>query len=734
MSVTRQTTLGVVLIVLLAIFMFTALSVIHVNKDLSSAIEYKHNKIDQMLALQSEEFERALRSRFRALLSDYYLREVMASKDKERIRLYFNEKYSALVGEYHTEVVVHIHDENGRSFMRMHAPGHLNYMGYPRPMIKEVAEQKEPRFGFDLGCYGLYYRYAEPVFYMGVFVGVAEIGIGVDYLLSRMKNTLDLEMGLFIPAEKAETLCFEPRAESLDGERLLNVSNDEFIHIFNKADFSKGVAKEVEEDGRIYRVHMGHYLKGYNGQKIASIVTFQDITYEKDAIGHFLKLAVIMALLLMGVTVLLMKNSFMRIISDLEKKYKESKSRENYLGEIIANSLNEIFIYDIDTLRFVEVNRGACENLGYTHSEILQMTTLDIKPQMSYSQLRKHMMPVLQGKNATVMFETVHRRKDGTLYPVEIHIQKTSLHGRDVMMAVVLDITQRKDVENRLKALNDALEKKVEQETERRLFSEKIMMEQKKFIDMGQMINAVAHQWRQPLNALGLYVQDMRETHYSQGLDDVYVNQIESDCMHIINHMSDTIDDFRRFFAPDKSAEPFEIIVSVIETIRLVSAQLTSSSINYRIICRCGEQTFLSENSVESPDCIKHKTLVDGYEGEFKQVLLNIIHNSRDAIVERKLTESDDFQGFIEFELDAGGENILLIIKDNGGGIPEKVIQKIFDPYFTTKEEGKGTGIGLYMSKNIIEQHMKGSLSAESKDGCAVFRLVLKHAVVRNGG
>ncbi|WP_241654081.1 PAS domain S-box protein [Geovibrio thiophilus] len=718
----------------MAIFMFTALTVVHVRNDLSSAIDYKHKKIEFMLSYQSDQLERSLRSRFRALLSDYYLREAMASKDRERIRLYFNEKYGALVAEYHTEIIIHIHDENGSSFMRMHAPGHLNYSGYPRPMLEEVADKKEPRFGFDLGCYGLHYRYAEPVYYMGVFVGIAEVGIGVDYLLSLMKNTLDLEMGLFIPADKAENLCFEPRAESLDGERLINVSNDDFVTIFNKADFSKGVLTEINEDGKFYRVHMDHFLKGYNGQKIASLVTFQDITNEKMAITHYLRLAVIMAVIFICLTILMMKNSFMRIISDLEKKYKESKSRENYLGDIIANSLNEIFIYDIDTLRFVEVNRGACKNLGYSHEEILQMTTLDIKPQMTFQSFRKQILPVIEGEKETVMFETVHRRKDGTLYPVEIHIQKTFVEGREVIMAVVLDITQRKDAENRLKALNEALEKKVDQETERRLFSEKIMMEQKKFIDMGQMINAVAHQWRQPLNALGLYVQDMRETHFSQGLDDSYVNQIEKDCMHIINHMSDTIDDFRRFFAPDKSSAPFEIIRSVLETIRLVSAQLMASSIDYRIICRCGDDSYFSENSVESPGCLSRKTLVRGYEGEFKQVMLNIIHNARDAIIERRQSEAEGFQGFIEFDLDACGDNIVLSIKDNGGGIPENVIQKVFDPYFTTKEEGKGTGIGLYMSKNIVEQHMKGYLTAESKDGCAVFRLVLRSAAVKDDG
>ncbi|MGE4497677.1 MAG: sensor histidine kinase, partial [Deferribacterales bacterium] len=215
--------------------------------------------------------------------------------------------------------------------------------------------------------------------------------------------------------------------------------------------------------------------------------------------------------------------------------------------------------------------------------------------------------------------------------------------------------------------------------------------------------------------------------------DDDYANQLEKDCMHIINHMSATIDDFRRFFAPDKSAELFEVIRSVLETIRLVSAQLAASGISYRIRCACFEDSYFAENSVDLPRCPRQSTLVKGYEGEFKQVLLNIVHNARDAVIERRARENTCFEGVIEFEVDAGGDNIVLSIKDNGGGIEPDVMQKIFDPYFTTKEEGKGTGIGLYMSKNIVEQHMKGYLSAESKDGCAVFRLVLRPAAVVNG-
>jgi PAS domain S-box-containing protein len=727
MSVTYKTTLGVVAIVFLVICIFSLLSILHVENSVNGAIEQKRTKIEYMLDFYSHQIERALRSNYHVMMSDYYIREVIASKDKENIRNYFFEKQKALSAEYNTDILIHIYDEQGNIFSGMTAPLNSNQLFYPREMIKDVANKHVPRYGFDTDCYGIYYRYAEPIYFLGVFVGIVEIGVSLDYLLSSMSRTLDLEMGIFIPVTERNKLCEDIEIEMPGKEILMNVSNATFIDIFRNSNNALDKESTVNLNDKYYRVHHGHYIKDYKGYSIADIVTFIDITKDKESVHNYVKVAVLLAVLFVALTVLLLKSSFVRLVKELEERYQESKLREYYLGNIITNSLNELYIYDIDTFDFLEVNKGAYEKLGYTQEQILEKTVLDIMPLISRSELVEILKPVIDDTKKKAVIETLHKRKDGTMYDVEIHVQKVVVRERAMLMALAIDSSLRKKAENELKRLNEALEKKVEHETERRLFTEKIMLEQKKFIDMGQMINAVAHQWRQPLNALGLYIQDIRDTYTNNNLDLDYVEQTEKDCMMIISHMSETIDDFRCFFAPGKKSEPFEVVKILIDTIRLVSAQLTASSINYRITCRCGDDCFTTENSVENPICTKKRTKVFGYEGEFKQVLLNLIHNAKDAITERR-DKHNFVGGMIEFDIDACGENVILIVSDNGGGIPSYVIGSIFDPYFTTKEEGKGTGIGLYMSRNIVEQHMKGTITVKNDGDKAVFTIVLKPA------
>jgi signal transduction histidine kinase len=230
------------------------------------------------------------------------------------------------------------------------------------------------------------------------------------------------------------------------------------------------------------------------------------------------------------------------------------------------------------------------------------------------------------------------------------------------------------------------------------------------------------------LNALGLFIQDIRETYNYGSLNEEYIQSTEEQCMNLVKHMSETIDDFRRFFAPNKKSMPFEMVWAVVETLKLVSAQLSSNSISFRVMCACGRKCFITENEIKDPDCKMRSSAIIGYEGEFKQVLLNLIHNTKDALEDRRRREGVPFDAFIDFAINVGKDEVTLEIKDNGGGIPPEVMPKIFDPYFTTKEEGKGTGIGLFMSRNIVEQHMKGHIYAESNGEFTTFVLKFRRA------
>jgi signal transduction histidine kinase len=168
--------------------------------------------------------------------------------------------------------------------------------------------------------------------------------------------------------------------------------------------------------------------------------------------------------------------------------------------------------------------------------------------------------------------------------------------------------------------------------------------------------------------------------------------------------MSETIDDFRDYLRPDKSRKPFSLVESVRNSMKIMDATFKNN--NVRVI-------FDFERDI----------VVPGYKNEFSQVLLNIFKNVKDEIELRKIKE-----GMLRITLEDGGEKAILTIEDNAGGIPEAIIDKIFNPYFSTKEEFGGTGIGLHMSKNIIETNMDGSIRVENTDLGAKFTIELRKA------
>jgi len=255
--------------------------------------------------------------------------------------------------------------------------------------------------------------------------------------------------------------------------------------------------------------------------------------------------------------------------------------------------------------------------------------------------------------------------------------------------------------------------------------SRRLLFEQKKFADMGQMVNAIAHQWRQPLNTLGILAQDVSEAYSADELDKEYIQNFEKDSMKMIMHMSRTIDDFRDFFAPDKNRQDFNIFETFRKSLVLIQPKLSSERISLHFKCSCANKNEKCGNYLGDISCFNQSFTLSGYEGEIQQVIMNILHNSIYAIrVQREKGEIKE--GVIEAFIKADKDSVILELSDNGGGIPKEHMNKIFQPYYTTKDEGEGTGIGLYMSKLIIEKHHRGKLSAENIEGGAKFIVKFK--------
>ena len=245
------------------------------------------------------------------------------------------------------------------------------------------------------------------------------------------------------------------------------------------------------------------------------------------------------------------------------------------------------------------------------------------------------------------------------------------------------------------------LEFKVAQVMQKNEEHNHLMMQQHRLIAMGEMINNIAHQWRQPLNVLGLILQKF-EIFYNRGtLDEAKIHNNVEKGMLQVEKMSSTIDDFRNFFKQDKEKHQFYLKELIQEVLLFM-------------------QSTIEEHRIEITHNIEPSVEMSGYKNELIQVIVNLINNAKDALVE-KLEEGR----VICINCIVKDETMIMEIKDNAGGIPNDIIDKIFEPYFTTKSDGNGTGIGLYMSKMIIEENMNGKLKvANGKDG-AVFSIIL---------
>lgn len=253
---------------------------------------------------------------------------------------------------------------------------------------------------------------------------------------------------------------------------------------------------------------------------------------------------------------------------------------------------------------------------------------------------------------------------------------------------------------NELDEFNKTLHKKVKEEVLKQREKEKLLIQQSKLAALGEMIGNIAHQWRQPISAVSAIMMNIKWTAISLGVDRKFIDERMNEANEQLKYMSQTIDDFRNFFKPNKEKEIFILNNEVKKAYKIMKATFENYNIDLQIF---------SKNEIKAY----------GYANEFSQVVLNIISNAKDVLIQRKIQKPR-----VEIHLFKDEEFVYCEIKDNGGGIKEEIIDRIFEPYFTTKKSN-GTGIGLYISKEIIEKHIEGKLVVKNIENGASFTILI---------
>jgi PAS domain S-box-containing protein len=348
------------------------------------------------------------------------------------------------------------------------------------------------------------------------------------------------------------------------------------------------------------------------------------------------------------------------------------------------------------------VNKAFCDAIGISEETFLSVPHYEplYPPEIAQSCMRSD-EKALHKSEPHISFEKIPF-VDGKEH--ELMIVKTRIEdeagGVSGLVGLSLDMTEQLEAERKLETINKNLEQRISEEIEASRQKDNMLYQQNKFAAMGEMISNIAHQWRQPLNTLGLLLTDMTVKMMMEK-DEKSASEFETfqaHCSEIIQYLSDTIDDFRFYYQEDDVHNTF-CMSDVDKSLQiLVKSSMMGDDIRY-------------ETDFEN-------VLISGYLNNLKQALINIYSNAASAIknnrVEGGVIRS---RGFIE------DQDYVIDICDNGGGIDDAIVDKVFDPYFTTKHKTQGTGLGLYMTKQIIEQKFNGTISVKNENDGALFTI-----------
>jgi len=248
------------------------------------------------------------------------------------------------------------------------------------------------------------------------------------------------------------------------------------------------------------------------------------------------------------------------------------------------------------------------------------------------------------------------------------------------------EVVKRKSAEMELKNFNENLEEEISSKIEEIHYKDAMLLEKTKLAAMGEMIGSIAHQWRRPLSTLHINIEMLEEDYKEGKIDKRFLDHYIEKNSSIIQYMSKTIDDFQNFYKSDKEKRRFDVMKKIKSVSDLHLNQLEKNGIQ-----------FTTEGE---------SFTVLGYASEFQQVILNLISNAKDALMEKEIKNP-----YIKIVLSSNKDKRYIRVSDNAGGIDAKTRDKIFEPYFTTKEQKGGTGLGLYISKMIIEKNMHGKIT-----------------------
>ena len=394
--------------------------------------------------------------------------------------------------------------------------------------------------------------------------------------------------------------------------------------------------------------------------------------------------------------------------NEIEEKNRQIAKQKELFEKLYNKSADGVLL--IKDRKIIDCNEASLKILQHSKNELLGKFLCDISPKFQPDKESSNLKAINKIdkalNNGICSFEWVHKNKLNDNLWIEVVLTSIEIDNNSVIHTVIRDINKRKEMEQKLEILTSNLEEKINEEIKKNQEKTKQLIQQSRLAQMGEMISMIAHQWRQPLTAITATTNNLQLKNLIDGKIDTTHLQEELELItNYSQHLSFTIDDFRNFFKPDKIKTEAKLEDIIEKSINIIKTSFGSKDIN------------LVKNY-----CFND--LLTTYTSEIQQVILIILKNAEDILVENNIENK-----LIRINTFRKKDFAIIQIKDNGGGISSDIINKIFDPYFSTKKSKEGTGIGLYMSKIIIDEHCEGNLTVKNGKKGAIFQIKLPLAL-----
>jgi len=631
-------------------------------------------------------------------ISSNRVKELIIKNDRENLYKIFKPKFDMLQKENKYLEIWHFIKPDGRSLLRVHKKDKYgDRLDLVRPTISNIIKNHKTIIGYETGKYSTSYRIIIPIFKDKIYIGSLGIGINPNYFINEVKKEIDQKGVLFIKNEnlKLFSKSSEFKIQNYILQSDIDKSSLKILKLLPK-DYNFEDNFQLIHNSRDYKIHTLNIL-GYSGKtygKYLFISDFSKIKRDRENSLFYLIIVLMIFIIIIFIVVRFYIDKFnikidkfyKQILTkqqDHEDKIKELKDRY----EIAITGTNDgLWDWNLITNDIYFSPRWK-HQLGYEDDELensLETWLQHIHPDDKNNVINKYTQKI---DNKTDNYENKHRlkHKDGSWVWIQnrgkIIFNKSGQAIR--MVGFHTDITKEYKVKEKLRE------------------QEEMIIAQSRHAAMGEMISMIAHQWRQPLSVISMGANNVIADIELDILDNDTLKNNAMEILEQTQELSHTIDDFKNFFEPNRPKDKLLVSDIVKDTMNIIGKSLTNNDI-----------VVINE--------FKTTKIIQTYSRELMQVFINIINNAKDVLKERKIKDKK-----IKISIEDKKTIVSIKISDNANGISNDIIKKVFDPYFTTKEEQNGTGLGLYMSKTIIEKHLNGTINVYNDANGAVFEIDL---------